>query len=233
MGSTWQSAAESLRAAIGEGGNLCRPFVEAFPVSGAAISTIGGPLSPATICASDATARRLDEVQIDLGEGPCWDAVARNSSIAAPDLAAPDETRWPAFRDAIHSSDIAAVFAFPLRIGQLRVGVVDLYSDRRGALAQTELRDAGNLAGLAAHEVFRRALKVAGAIDNPDEDDDGLSRAIVHQATGMIIAQLDIAPDDAILVLKGRAFSTGRSMREIARDIVERRLDFSQPEDES
>lgn len=121
------------------------------------------------------------------------------------------------------------MFALPLRIGQLRVGVVDLYSLEPRSLPEHDLRDAGSLAGLAAHEVFRRALKAAGASETVD--DDGLSRAVVHQATGMIIAQLDIGPDDAALLLKGHAFSSGRSVREVARDVVERRLDFSDPEE--
>jgi len=226
---SWDQAVEQLRVAITEGGNLCRPFVDSFGITGAAISTIGGPLSPTTICASDTTARRLDEVQIDLGEGPCWDAIEQNRAISAPDLAAPSESRWPAFREAMRSTEIASVFALPLRIGQVNVGVVDLYSYEARNLPAHDLRDAGSLAGLAAHEVFRRALKAAGASESID--DDGLSRAVVHQATGMIIAQLDVAPDDAALLLKGRAFSTGRSVREVARDVVERRLDFSDPEE--
>jgi hypothetical protein len=225
---TWDRAAERLQIAVDQGGSLCEPFVEAFPIAGAAISTIGGPLAAATICSSGQTALRLDEVQLDLGEGPCWDAVTLARAVSSPDLASPAETRWPAFREALRGTGVAAVFALPLRIGQVKVGAVDLYSDRPGPLSDDDLRDAASLAGLAVHEVFRRAIEAASA---PGSEGD-LSRAVVHQATGMIIAQLDIDPEAAALVLRGRAFSTGLSVREIAQAVVDRRLDFSRSDGE-
>lgn len=233
MSKRWDQAVDELRLAVEQGGSLCGPFLSAFPISGAAISTIGGPLSATTICASDATAERLDELQMDLGEGPCWDAVRQNRVISAPDLSF-GTPRWPAFEDAIREHAIASVFALPLRIGQVKVGALDLYSDRRNSLDASHLRDAQSLAGMAVHEVFRRAVEAAGSSDaDADADADGMSRTIVHQATGMIIAQLDIGPADATLVLKGRAFSTGRSVRDVARDVVERTLDFSQQDGET
>jgi GAF domain-containing protein len=223
----WDHAVEELRHAVDHGGSLCRPFLRAFPISGAAISTIGGPLAATTICASDPVAHRLDELQLDLGEGPCWDAVRQNRIVSAPDLSLPGPRRWPAFEDGIREHAVASVFALPLRIGQVKVGAVDLYSDRPHPLEESDLRDAQSLAGMAVREVFRRAVEAAGS-NTADDEDDGMSRTIVHQATGMIIAQLDIAPGDATLVLKGRAFSTGRSVRDVARDVVDRKLDFSQ-----
>ena len=54
---------------------------QVFPVTGSAVSTVGGFLGSETVAASDEYAARLDELQFDLGEGPCWDAVR---SGAAP-----------------------------------------------------------------------------------------------------------------------------------------------------
>lgn len=58
--------------------------------------------------------------------------------------------------------------------------------------------------------------------------DDGMaggaySRHEMHQASGMVAAQLSIGLDDALLVLRGRAFSSGRSVGEVAADVVARR----------
>ena len=51
-----------------------------------------------------------------------------------------------------------------------------------------------------------------------------LSRTEVSQATGMLVAQLEVEPAEALVRLRAHAYSTGRSATEVARDIVERRL---------
>jgi hypothetical protein len=61
----------------------------------------------------------------------------------------------------------------------------------------------------------------------PDDGGPSRSRREVHQATGMILVQLGISADEASLLLRAHAFSSGRSVKEVANDVVERRLDFS------
>lgn len=68
-----RAAAALRRADVGD--DLCAPFLSVLPVAGIAISTVGNPFGSERVCASDAIAARLDEIQIDLGEGPCWEAV--------------------------------------------------------------------------------------------------------------------------------------------------------------
>ena len=50
---------------------------------------------------------------------------------------------------------------------------------------------------------------------------------VVHQATGMVLAQLGTTADDAHLILQARAFADSRPMREVARDVIERRIRFT------
>ena len=54
-------------------------------------------------------------------------------------------------------------------------------------------------------------------------------RAEIHQATGMLIAQLGVPPAQALSLLRGRAFATGRRIEDVSRDVVARRLDFTEP----
>ena len=51
-----------------------------------------------------------------------------------------------------------------------------------------------------------------------------LSRAEVSQATGMLVAQLDISPAEALVRLRAHAYATGRSATDVACDILDRRL---------
>jgi hypothetical protein len=51
-------------------------------------------------------------------------------------------------------------------------------------------------------------------------------RAKMHQATGMVMAQLFISPDDALALLRAHAFAHDISLAEVSELVVSRRLDF-------
>ena len=241
----FELAVDELRRAPERGISLCEPFLAVLPVDGAAISTLGAPFAAETLFATDATAARFDEIQLDLGEGPCWFAVTTRSPVLLtnirepwasgeePPLAGPAleeqiaaEERWPTLREAITPLDIGAVYAFPLMVGSLTVGAVDLHSRTPGELNDDQVVDAQVLAGIAARHVLRQALN-AHQRDNSSDEDPGFSRRAVHQATGMVLAQLNSSASDALLIIHGHAFSSGRTVREVASDVVARRLDFS------
>jgi len=220
---------ESARSAFArddvESRDFALPFVSVFPVTGAAVSTLGDLLGSETLSASNEPAARLDELQFDLGEGPCWDAVRTASPVLAPLFREAEAARrWPAFVRAVQDEPIASVFAFPLSVGHLRFGAVDMYSEHTMTLNPAQAAQAGALAGLLGKQVLRRALENMGV-----EDHDGgpHSRRVIHQATGMVLAQLELNPEDARLLINGHAFATGRSTREVAEDIVGKRLRFS------
>lgn len=208
-----------------DGDDLCSPFVGAVGVGGAAISTLGRPLGSQTVCASSSIAARIDEIQIDLGEGPCWEALRTRVPVMEPDLQRGAGSGWPGAREALRALDIGALYAFPLFVGDLGVGSVDLYSHDARQLSRDAVADVTVLAAVASRHLLRRALD---ELDNGDEGiaDGPYSRREMHQASGMVAAQLSIGVDDALLVLRGRAFSTGRSVSEVAADVVARRLDF-------
>lgn len=220
------AAIEELSFAHENGSSLCDAFLRVLPITGVAISTLGPPFGSETVCASDTQAARLDELQFDLGEGPCWDAMSTRRPVLTPDLHVGRPPAWPVFLEAIGDAPVGALYAFPLAFGSLDIGAVDMYCRRPATLTNEQLVDAVTLANIAALQVLRRTLSAQTL--KPDADaDDGYSRRVVHQATGMVLAQLGLSAADALLVIHGYAFSNGRSVREVAVDIVSRRLDFS------
>ena len=56
----------------------------------------------------------------------------------------------------------------------------------------------------------------------------GTDRIVIYQATGMIAAQLDDTIANALARLRAAAFASGRSMYDIAQDVVERRVRFDE-----
>jgi hypothetical protein len=199
-----------------------------FPVSGAAVSTVGPLLGSETISASDALAVRVDELQFDLGEGPCWDAMNLSRPILEPDLRNPQSTTWPAFLPAILEEKVTALFAFPLSVGSLRIGAVDLYSIPPVSLNSTQSKQASAMADVVSKHVLRRALQLVGG--EYEDLGNAFSRRLIHQATGMVLAQLSVSAEDARLIIQGHAFAQGRSMMEVAQEIVDRQLGFSRGE---
>jgi hypothetical protein len=204
--------------------NLCEPFLSVLPVTGASVSILSPGQS--TVDSSDATAAWIDELQFDLGEGPCWDAIRSRRPVLRAELGMAAQRDWPMFTEAILANergrDVAALYAFPMLLGSVEIGAVDLYSSTSVPLSGSDVADAVELAAVATWQVLRHLL-ADSALDEPTPS----SRREVHQATGMVLVQLGVGAQEAELLIRAHAFSTGRSVAEVANDIVERRLDFS------
>jgi GAF domain-containing protein len=217
-------AADALSRLGEDDGDLSVPILEALPVDGASVSTMGDLLSSETVSATDDIVARLDELQFDLGEGPCWDALAARRPVLAGDIRRLPRSRWPHLLPPLLEEDVAAVFAFPLLLGPLRLGAIDLYSVKAGDLAAEDAEGTTALAAIVSRHVLRRALRQSGI---EDAGQSRFSRRTVHQATGMVIAQLGVSAEDARLLIQGHAFAENRPMKDVATDIVERRLSFA------
>jgi ANTAR domain len=230
MTGPFSDAVDSLSSMTGRESDLWRPVLHAIPLEGAAISTIADFLGNETVSASGPLAARLDELQFDLGEGPCWDAMRTGKTILEPDVRSRPNGNWPAFSQAISEHSVGAIYAFPLAFGPLKLGAMELFSGMPRELTSREERQGGVLAGLISRIVLDRAIRRA---DEPDilGAEDQFSRRLIHQATGMVLAQLDTSAEDARLLIQGHAFARNRSMRDIAEEIIERRLDFSNQTD--
>jgi hypothetical protein len=201
------------------------PFLTVFPVDGASVSTLGDVLGTEIVSTTGPEARRLDELQFDLGEGPCWDAVRLGEPITEANLADGGRRRWPAFAAAAAQKvPAASIFAFPVAVGSLRFGAVDLYAKSRLTLSPRQTRQASAMAGVIGRHLLRDAVDRGNDADSTETSPS--SRRVVHQATGMVLAQLEITAEEALLVIQGHAFAVGEPVTAIASEILERRLRF-------
>lgn len=84
-----------------------------------------------TVCATDERAAGIEDLQLTTGVGPCIDAVTSGSPVLIADLdrsEGVDLARWAPLGD-LPASGVRVLFAFPLRIGAITVGALDLYRD--------------------------------------------------------------------------------------------------------
>lgn len=206
---------------------VCRAYVMGLDVDGAAISLMTASTSSQTLCATDATAELLENLQFSLGEGACVEAAVTGRPVLVADMHHTTEvSRWPTFAAAVvEQSDVGALFAMPLQWGTINLGVLDLYRTAPGALSNAQLRDAISAADMAA----LMFLGVRTGPGNGEWLDQSLhGRAEIHQATGMVLVQLGISATDALARMRAYAFAEQRLLSDVAHDVVSRRLRFTQ-----
>jgi hypothetical protein len=217
------------RRGVAAADELCLACVETIGVDAAAVSLIYDGAANATFGVSGPLAREYDELQFTTGEGPCLDSVASRAPVMVPDLAHPDETRWPAYRPALLSLDVRAVYAMPVLVAGEYLGALDLFCRRPGVLDADRLAGAlvaADLVGLPMLDLFSADLDAA--INDPESDAWQqlcvLTRAEVSQATGVVMAQLNVGPAEALVRLRAHAYATDTSATEVARAVLEQRL---------
>lgn len=207
---------------------LCGAVLGLLPVSGLAMSVSGEGGGATPLCASDETAGRLTAIQFALGEGPAVRAVEVFAPVLAPDLArGSDARRWPLFAPQAVEAGARAVFSVPLGTPAVAIGTMDLYRDSPGMLKAPDLR----AAMLAADAV----TVLLAAFDHGPAPVEGVAawlhdaenhRTEVYQAAGMIMSQLKLGADEALALLRARAFREGRTATEVARDVIGHLTDF-------
>ena len=208
---------------------ICRACVDGLDVDGAAISLLTGSVARHTLATTDATAELLEDLQFTLTEGACMEAARTGSPVLVPDLRQGVEiARWPVFAAAVmERSPVRALFALPLQWGAVNLGVLDLYRLRARGLDDEQLQDALSSADTAA-------LMMLGLRTDPDRDGfDWLDHAVahraeVHQAVGMVSVQMDVSAPEALARVRAHAFVHNQLLIDVARDVVARRLAFTE-----
>lgn len=211
---------------------LCQACAHALPVSGVGLAIMTEKGSGGAIAATNETAKVMEELQLGLGEGPCVDASREGRPVLQPDLESTAPHTWPVFGPAVLEAGIAAIFAFPLHVGGISLGVLDLYRDTPGHLDDEELTEALAFADAATVILLQLQDRTQpGDVLHEQLSDPVEGSREVHQATGMISVQAAVGLTEALLLLRGNAYAAERTVLQAARDVITRRLRFD-PEDD-
>jgi hypothetical protein len=205
---------------------LCDVCADVVNVSGAGIMLMSGDVSRGSLCTTNAVSDLIEQLQYSLGEGPCVDAYMQDRPVLEPDLRHPVTVRWTAFTPPVVAAGVRAVFGFPLQVGAVRLGALNVYRDRPGSLTDEQHADALVMADVAAQAVLVLQAsappgKLAAELEKGAE-----FQYVVHQAAGMVAAQLEISVAQALVRLRAYAFGNDLPLRQVAGDVVARRLRF-------
>ena len=202
---------------------LCSAFTEILAADGAVITV--GLASPDRIvlCATDDPASRVEDAQEVLREGPSLDAYRTGVAVTGLSLAE-QRIRWPMLAEMLETrGPQLSLHAFPVRPEASVLGVVCVYQtvERALAVSSEEAQFLANALGVALlGDLDARSLS----------DERWAARDRVDQATGMVVAQLRVRPEDAAAVLRAHAFAHATTLEAVSAWVLDRTLDFSDTE---
>ena len=195
-------------------------------MTGAGIMLMSGDVPQGAVCTTDKVSELIEELQFTLGEGPCVDAFQLDRPVLEPDLAQPGSLRWFAFAVPAIAAGVRAVFGFPLQVGAVRLGALNLYRDEAGPMSDEQHADALVMADVSAAAVLMMQASASPGKLALELESGSEFRYVVHQASGMVAVQLDVSIAQAMIRLRGYSFANDRPLTEVAQDVVARRLRF-------
>jgi GAF domain-containing protein len=189
-----------------------------FSVDGAGLMLADADHHLRNAAVSDDQVRRLEELQIHHGEGPCITAFDDKVLVGADDLTS--DSRWPSFSQAAVDQGIRAVLASPIPYNQDAVGVVAVLSRERhpwSAEAELALLAFTDLAALLiasmmmGEEQTVLTAQLQSALN---------SRAVIEQAKGVLIGQRGLSPHAAYEQIRAQARAERRKIAVVAGELV-------------
>lgn len=237
VGDILMSLMDGVREHAGLPELLCRDACDKLGVDGAGVALMDSAGTIERVVGSDERTIELETLQLSLGEGPCVEAFGSGRLVMLGDLAGEGAHRFPIYTPAAREMGIAAMFSYPLHIGAIRLGVLDLFSERAGLLPDETFALALDYVDVAILILLHlQSLDAAAHYRGNGADHDGssqhafdvafISHPEVHQATGMVSVQAAVGLREALLMLRARAFASGRHLHEVARDVVDRKVTF-------
>jgi GAF domain-containing protein len=176
-----------------------------------------GRHTPVSAC-SDPLASEADQLQAQAGDGPALRALRDARPQHVHDTAT--ENRWPRFCRQAASLGVRSCYALPLITGGELAGALVLYGRRPGAFGPEEIRRAERFARNAAG-ALTLALRLASCADQNDQLRSSImSRTVIDQALGVIMATRRCPQDKAFALLRSLSQNTNVKLRDLAVSIV-------------
>jgi len=165
----------------------------------------------------------VEEAQLEAQTGPCLDSYRTGETVDAPDLTAVRE-RWPALVRVAYQRGLRGGYSIPMTLRDDHVGAMNLFFDRLGARTDSDAAVARALAQFATIGIVQRRV-LQRHVDRASQLQQALeSRVLIEQAKGALAFQHGVSIDDAFTLLREFARRTGTRIRDVADQIVHRRI---------
>lgn len=200
-------------------------MVEQLSLCGATVTVMTPEGGEGLAAMSSDRVEAITEAQFALAQGPSIDSFASGRPVLVPDLTV-DSSQWLGFAPVALASGVTGVYAFPLGLGAIRLGVLTSYAQEGQVLDADALQRC-----LVAADAATQLLLSTGAdgdllIPDPDVQDSLHIRSEVYQAQGMLTVELGVSLSDALAWLRAMAYAEDIDLNDLATDLVAGRRSF-------
>ena len=180
--------------------------------------TLGAKSRPFTVACSHELAADVDEIQYELGEGPCLESMRAGVTVRIGDTAA--ESRWAKFCERAAELGVRATLALPLVADGEPAGALNLYAPAPDAFGDAQVRRARQFAehGSGALALASRLASYAALTGQLRAS--LASRAVIDQAIGVIMAQERCGQAKAFAILRTASQHRNIKVRDLARELI-------------
>lgn len=154
------------------------------------------------------TVAELDQMQSDLGEGPCLTALREHHTVHIDDMQT--ETRSPAFACEAQQRDMLSMLAFQLFVRSENLGALNLYGDAPGVFAEDSFL-------IGAVSAQHAAVAMIGAANETQFLNALATRDVIGQAKGMLMQRENITGFRAFNLLTRVSQETNLKVVDVAR----------------
>jgi GAF domain-containing protein len=178
-----------------------------------------GQLSFLTEVSEDSVAMARDHAQLHPFACPCQDAYTSGEVVRVTDVRQ-ESTRWPEFSASATRLSIAGVAAIPMRLADLTIGALNLYSPDPREWSDEDIAVAEVLADMATSYVVN-ASKLRQQEQLSEQLQHTLdSRIVIAQAKGIVSQRLSVSVDQAYQLIRSHARHNNASLRTVAEAVV-------------
>ncbi|WP_052721163.1 GAF and ANTAR domain-containing protein [Actinoplanes rectilineatus] len=170
------------------------------------------------VASTDETTRQLELFEIDNGNGPCLTSFHSGAITEHPDFTTPGN-QWSDFSARAHSDGYRSSHAIPMRLRQQTVGVLNLFSNTPGRLAQADRQISRAFADLTTIALLQHRAITARRTLAEQLQAAFTTRLDIERAKGMLAERFGINTEDAFNRIRNRARNTNRKIADLAREI--------------
>lgn len=203
------AAATTFDSTLDRAVELCTEAIAGCDLAGVSIRN---STEVRTLAASNELLRRIDDLQFQLTEGPCYDALRLHEVVVSNDLAA--DERWPRWAARmVEEVGVRSVLSLRLFTSSDTLGALNLYGRAVTAFGNDDVQEGQILAAHAAALVASstKESQLTTALEH---------RTILGQATGILMERFGLDADTAFGVMRRISQSGNIKLYRIAEHLV-------------
>lgn len=166
-----------------------------------------------TLGSSSPTALACDEIQYELGEGPCIEALSDAEWYRSGDVAV--DRRWPQWGPRAAEIGVASLLSIRLMMGARAVGALNCYSEKPGEFGDHEDLDVAFLYALHAAAALGAAQEIHGLQTAMQ------SRHTIGVAQGVLMGKYGLTLERSFEVLRRYSSTRNIKLRDLSAYVVE------------